>query len=88
MNDKQPKTLLLANELETKGEALGCSFDRHSAELRRLHKANDELLGTLKHARDLVAEWGACASAYEKEKYGLELDLKQLDAAIQRAEKT
>jgi hypothetical protein len=31
---------------------------------------------------------GACASAYEQEKYGLELDLKQLDAAIQRAEKT
>ena len=59
-----------------------------AAELRRLHEANAELLGTLKHARDLVAEWGSCASAYEQEKYGLALDLKQLDAAIQRGEKT
>jgi hypothetical protein len=126
-----PRALALADELETKGEALGCSFDRHSAELRRLHADNeqlaefvvavggfwghsrsklvgedslaecidgcieqneqlrqqkDELLGTLKHARDLVAEWGACASAYEKERYGLALDIKQLNAAIQRAE--
>jgi hypothetical protein len=126
-----PRALVLADELETKGEALGCSFDRHSAELRRLHADNeqlaefvvavggfwghsksklvgedslaecidgcieqneqlrqqkDELLGTLKHARDLVAEWGAHASAYEKERYGLALDIKQLNAAIQRAE--
>jgi hypothetical protein len=43
MTDKQPRALMLANELETKGEALGCSFDRHSAELRGLHAENEAL---------------------------------------------
>jgi hypothetical protein len=90
-----PRALALADALEHQVYRGSYDWERvdpmmlkAAAELRSLHKANDELLGTLKHARDLVAEWGACASAYEQEKYGLELDLKQLDAAIQRAEKT
>jgi hypothetical protein len=81
-----PRALVLADALLEP-----VVLDKHAMqaadELRRLYEENSELLGVLKHARDLVAEWGACASAYEKEKYGLELDLKQLNAAIQRAEK-
>jgi hypothetical protein len=80
-----PRALVLADELERHlGEFETAT--RAAAELRLMHETNDELLGTLKHARDLVAEWGEHASAYEKERYGLALDIKQLNAAIQRAE--
>jgi len=82
-----PLALKCADELERCWADPGLQL-RSAAELRRLHEANDDLLGTLKHARDLVAEWGACASAYEQEKGGLALDLKQLDAVIQRRTKT
>jgi hypothetical protein len=80
-----PKAMQMADELYRHGTLNNPT--EAADELVRLYEENSELLGVLKHARDLVAEWGACASAYEKERYGLELDLKQLNAAIQRAEK-
>jgi len=84
----QPTALRLADALDNPTIQAGAIRHEIAAELRRLHAANAELLGTLKHARDLVAEWGACASAYEQERYGLALDLKQLNAAIKRGETT
>lgn len=85
------EALRLADDLDAEfvqGRISNHSGRKAATELRRLHEANAELLGTLKHARDLVAEWGAYASDYFQTKYGLTLDLKQLDAAIQRGEKT
>ncbi|MDV7395029.1 hypothetical protein RZS08_26830 [Arthrospira platensis SPKY1] len=74
-----------------KAEAEAKLLDKQ-IELERLrqssNEANSELLDTLKHARELVAEWGAYASDYFQTKHGLALDLKQLDAVIQRWEKT
>ena len=84
MTDK-PCALELADALDFPDTD---ELEQAAAELRRLYEANSELLGTLKHARDLVAEWGAYASDYFQTKHGLALDLKQLDAAIQRWEKT
>ena len=83
-----PLALKLADWLDAHANGPVAVQHKAAAELRRLHAANAELLGTLKHARDLVAEWGACASAYEQERYGLALDLKQLNAAIKRGETT
>jgi hypothetical protein len=52
-----PRALMLANELETKGEALGCSFDRHSAELRSLHAEVEMQFQALKAARQLMESY-------------------------------
>ena len=91
MTTEQPLALKLAEKLDAEVKrtvSLDILHNDAAIELQRLHEANSDLLGTLKHARDLVAEWGACASAYEQEKGGLALDLKQLDAVIQRRTKT
>jgi hypothetical protein len=52
----------------------------------QLEKQRDELLASLKEARELVEDWGAYAPAYMQEKHDLEGDMNKLDAAIARAE--
>lgn len=51
-----------------------------------LRQQRDELLASLKEARELVEDWGAYAPAYMQEKHDLEGDMNKLDAAIARAE--
>jgi hypothetical protein len=52
-----------------------------------LIRQRDELLASLKEARELVEDWGAYAPAYMQEKHDLEGDMNKLDAAIANAEK-
>ena len=54
--------------------------------LKALKQQRDELLASLKEARELVEDWGAYAPAYMQEKHDLEGDMNKLDAAIARAE--
>ena len=55
-------------------------------EIERLEKQRDELLASLKEARELVEDWGAYAPAYMQEKHDLEGDLSRLDAVISKME--
>jgi len=55
--------------------------------LKALKQQRDELLASLKEARELVEDWGAYAPAYMQEKHDLEGDMNKLDAAIANAEK-
>lgn len=41
-----------------------------------------ELTEALKSAREMVADWGAYASEYFREKHGLDRDIAELDAAL------
>ena len=41
-----------------------------------------ELTEALKNAREMVADWGAYASEYFREKHGLDRDIAELDAAL------
>lgn len=41
-----------------------------------------ELTEVLKNAREMVADWGAYASEYFREKHGLDRDIAELDAVI------
>jgi len=52
----------------------------------QLEKQRDELLASLKEARELVEDWGAYAPAYMQEKHDLEGDLSRLDAVISKME--
>jgi hypothetical protein len=56
------------------------------AAMLELIRQRDELLASLKEARELVEDWGAYAPAYMQEKHDLEGDMNKLDAAIARAE--
>jgi hypothetical protein len=56
--------------------------------LKALKQQRDELLASLKEARELVEDWGAYAPAYMQEKHDLEGDMNKLDAAIANAEKS
>ena len=56
------------------------------AAVLELIRQRDELLASLKEARELVEDWGAYAPAYMQEKHDLEGDMNKLDAAIARAE--
>ena len=55
-------------------------------ELKSVSKQRDELLASLKEARELVEDWGAYAPAYMQEKHDLEGDLSRLDAVISKME--
>jgi len=57
------------------------------AAVLELIRQRDELLASLKEARELVEDWGAYAPAYMQEKHDLEGDMNKLDAAIANAEK-
>jgi hypothetical protein len=54
--------------------------------LKALKQQRDELLASLKEARELVEDWGAYAPAYMQEKHDLEGDLSRLDAVISKME--
>jgi hypothetical protein len=56
------------------------------AAVLELIRQRDELLASLKEARELVEDWGAYAPAYMQEKHDLEGDMNKLDAAIANAE--
>jgi hypothetical protein len=60
-------------------------FSEAAAELRRLHSVNADLLQALKDTLDNMIEWGAMASLYEQEKYGLVADINMAKAAITKA---
>jgi len=64
------------------------SFHRaaNPAAILELIRQRDELLASLKEARELVEDWGAYAPAYMQEKHDLEGDMNKLDAAIANAE--
>ena len=53
--------------------------------LKALKQQRDELLASLKEARELVEDWGAYAPAYMQEKHDLQGDLDKLDASIANA---
>ena len=55
------------------------------AAVLELIRQRDELLASLKEARELVEDWGAYAPAYMQEKHDLQGDLDKLDAAIANA---
>lgn len=57
------------------------------AAVLELIRQRDELLASLKEARELVEDWGAYAPAYMQEKHDLEGDMNKLDAAIANTEK-
>lgn len=54
MSKHTPEALRLADELTTKGKALGCSFERHSTELRRLHAENEDLKTLVRNGIEAV----------------------------------
>ena len=56
------------------------------AAVLELIRQRDELLASLKEARELVEDWGAYAPAYMQEKHDLEGDLSRLDAVISKME--
>ena len=56
-----------------------------AAILALIHQ-RDELMEVLKDAREMVDDWGSCASAYLQEKLDIDGDLKKLDDAIARME--
>jgi len=56
------------------------------AAMLELIRQRDELLASLKEARELVEDWGAYAPAYMQEKHDLEGDLSRLDAVISKME--
>jgi len=56
------------------------------AAVLELIRQRDELLASLKEARELVEDWGAYAPAYMQEKHDLAGDLERLDAAISKVE--
>lgn len=56
------------------------------AAVLELIRQRDELLASLKEARELVDDWGAYAPAYMQEKHDLEGDLSRLDAVISKME--
>ncbi len=63
--------------------------ERLQAETERLQAARaadkariSELTEALKSAREMVADWGAYASEYFREKHGLDRDIAELDAII------
>jgi len=56
------------------------------AAILELIRQRDELLASLKEARELVEDWGAYAPAYMQEKHDLAGDLERLDAAISKVE--
>ncbi len=53
--------------------------------LKALKQQRDELVASLKEARELVEDWGAYAPAYMQEKHDLQGDLDKLDASIANA---
>ena len=55
----QPEALRLADALQT-GSHHRPVLDRSSAELRRLHEANQELLGALKSATEYLHDKSGC----------------------------
>ena len=71
----------------TVGDTLASRFKARDDIESDLTKQRDELLASLKEARELVEDWGAYAPAYMQEKHDLEGDMNKLDAAIARAEK-
>jgi hypothetical protein len=55
-------------------------------ELISLNNAHSELLQALKDTLDNMMKWGAMASMYEQEKYGLQADINMAKIAIAKAE--
>lgn len=54
--------------------------------LKALKQQRDELLASLKDAREMVSDWAGYASPYFQEKHDIDGDLKKLDDAIARME--
>jgi len=80
---KQPTALYLAEILQSEPGAVA---DAASAELRRLHAVNAELLQALKDATDAIEHWGTYATDYFQKKWDLQSDITAARAAIARAE--
>ena len=57
------------------------------SEVERVTKQRDELLVELKHASELVNDWGEYATNYMQGKHGLVADLDRLAAAIAKVER-
>lgn len=56
------------------------------AAVLELIRQRDELLESLKDAREMVSDWAGYASPYFQEKHDIDGDMKKLDAAIARME--
>ncbi len=84
MTDKQPEALRLAKELDCfriNDETLLAT----TAELRRLHEVNAELVEALKNAAEEIESWGAYASPYFQNKHDLAGSVAVVHAVITKA---
>jgi hypothetical protein len=74
----------LHNEVTDLKQALEIA-DAVFKERDKLDSVNADLLQALKDTLDNMIEWGAMASLYEQEKYGLVADINMAKAAIAKA---